>query len=123
MCVFDGGVNLMLVVGFGIGQVCWYDFVVFLDEVFQGVYVFVIDLFNVSGGEMVEFFVFEQWVLLLVFVFQFVFIEFFIECYGWFLYLKLGKVCLVILCCLIWCDWVKINDMKYDVFVVVIFVG
>jgi hypothetical protein len=50
----DRGVHLTLVVRFGAGQTCWHDLAVFLDEVFQGVDVFVVDLFNASSGEAAE---------------------------------------------------------------------
>lgn len=76
--MFDGCIQLMLIVCFCICQMSWCDFVVFVDEVFQCFCVFVVDLFDVCSCEMVEFFVFEEWVLLLM-----MFVEFFISWVGY----------------------------------------
>jgi hypothetical protein len=90
-CALDGGVNLALVVRLGTGQACWHDLAVFLDEVLQGVDVFVVDLFNVCCGEAAEFLTLEQWVLLfaLFFKLELVLVEFFTECHLRLLYLKM----------------------------------
>jgi hypothetical protein len=67
----DGGVDLALVVRLGAGQTCWHDLAVFLDEVLQGVDVFVVNLFNASGGEAAELLALEQRVLLFALEFFF----------------------------------------------------
>ncbi len=85
---FDGGVELTLVVCFGACQTGWHDFAVFLDKIFQGVDILVIDLFNIGYRETAEFFAFEQRVLLFAFVFVFVLVEFFTKCHFWLLYIK-----------------------------------
>ena len=63
-CALDRGVDLTLVMRLGAGQACRHDLAVFLDEILQGVDVFVVDLFNVCGGEAAEFLALEQRVLL-----------------------------------------------------------
>ena len=90
-CALDGGVDLALVVRLGAGQTCRHDLAVFLDEVFQGVNVLVVNLLNSSCGEAAEFLALEQWVLLLALFFQLelVLVEFFTECNFWLLYLKM----------------------------------
>nr|GEU28419.1 hypothetical protein [Tanacetum cinerariifolium] len=87
---FDRGVHLALVVRLGAGQTCWHDLAVFLDEVFQGVYVFVVHLFYAGGGEAAELLALEQWVLLLTLFFklELVFVELFTECHVRLLYLN-----------------------------------
>lgn len=58
--VFDSGCQLMLVFGFGVGDMVWNDFVGFGNVGFQGVEIFVIDFFYVFGGEVVEFMMMEE---------------------------------------------------------------
>ena len=62
---FDGSVQLTLINRAGTSQTSWDDFAVFSDKVLQCIDVFVVDLFNASGGEAANAFAFEQWVLLL----------------------------------------------------------
>ena len=90
----DGGVNLALVVRLGAGQTCRHDLAVVLDEVLQGVDVFVVNLFHVCSGEAAELLALEQRVLLfaLLFKLSFVFVELFTECHLRLLYLKGGPL-------------------------------
>ena len=85
----DGGIDLTLVVRLGTGQTCWHDLAVFLDEIFERIDVFVIDLFNVSSGEAAEFLTLEQCILLftLLFKLELVFVELLTECHFRLLYL------------------------------------
>jgi hypothetical protein len=84
----DRGVHLALVVRLGAGQACWHDLAVFLDEVFQRVDVFVVDLLNVCCGEAAELLTLEQWVLLFALLFHLVLVELFTECHVRLLYLS-----------------------------------
>ena len=84
----DGGVYLTLVMCLGSCQTCWHDLAVFLDEIFQGIDIFVIDLLYACSGEAAEFFTFEQRILLFAFIFVFVLVKFFTKCHFRLLYVK-----------------------------------
>ena len=84
----DGRVQLALIVCLGARQASRHDLAVFLDEIFQGIDILVVDLFYVGYGETAEFLAFEQRVLLFAFVLVFVLVEFFTKCHFRLLYIK-----------------------------------
>lgn len=86
-CALDGGVELTLIMRFGARQTGRHDLAVFLNEIFQGIDIFVINLFNVGYREAAEFFALEQRILLFAFVFVFVLVEFFTKCHFRLLYI------------------------------------
>src|SRR5690606_21909557 len=71
----DGGAQLTRVVCLGAGQAGRDDLAVCLDEIAQGVQIFVVDLFDAGGGEAAELATLEQRVLLREFAFFFAFSE------------------------------------------------
>src|SRR5690554_1564343 len=71
----DSGVELTLVVSLGAGQAGRNDLAVFLDEITQGVEIFVVDLFYTSSCKAAKLAALEQWVLLIELAFFFAFFE------------------------------------------------
>src|SRR5690606_1303982 len=63
-CALDSGIKLTLVVGLGTGQASRDDLAIFLNEITQGVEIFVIDLFNTRSRETAELAALEKRILL-----------------------------------------------------------
>ena len=71
----DGGVQLTLVMCLGAGQAGRNDLAVFLDEIAQGIEIFVVNLLDTGSGEAAELATLEQRVLLVELTFFLAFFE------------------------------------------------
>ena len=105
----DSGVHLTLIMRTCASQTSRHDLAILLNEIFQRIDIFVVNLLYVSDGEAAKLFTFKQWILLFTLFFQLAFIEFFSECHLWLLNLL--------------SDGFEIVKMKNQIFTVAVFFG